>query len=156
MKGSDLIAQAHRLARATKQRPRQVDLKRAVSDAYYAMFHELAKECADTVAGSVATSRPKAWQQVYRSLEHGGAKSASEQAKNKNFPLEIIIFAETFVEMQNARHNADYNPAAVYVRAKVTTMITEAQVAIVSLRTAARPDRRAFVALVLFPSKRRR
>ncbi|GAB4215496.1 MAG: hypothetical protein OHK0013_41130 [Sandaracinaceae bacterium] len=37
----DLLAQAARLARTDKNRPKQANLRRAASAAYYALFHLL-------------------------------------------------------------------------------------------------------------------
>jgi hypothetical protein len=66
--GEELIATARKLAKASPQKPRQADLKRAVSTAYYALFHALAKDAADMLVG-VGPSRPdKAWTQTYRAL----------------------------------------------------------------------------------------
>jgi len=52
----DLIA----IARATAnqqatQKPRQSDLERALSTAYYAMFHAMCRNCADCLIGTVGT-----------------------------------------------------------------------------------------------------
>jgi hypothetical protein len=84
VKAPELIAQANRLAKATGRKPLQVDLKRAVSAAYYAMFHAMAKECADTIAGTGRHRSDKAWVQVYRALEHGVAKNACKQVAFHN------------------------------------------------------------------------
>ncbi len=155
MKASDLIAQANRLAKASQHKPRQVDLKRALSAAYYAMFHALAKECADTIAGPGRDRSQAAWVQVYRALEHGVAKNACRQARNKGFPPQIVHFAESFAAMQDERHSADYDPQSLYSRADVMTLIVDAAQAIADLGRAARADRRAFVALVLLREPRR-
>lgn len=155
MKASELIAQANRLARATKRKPRQVDLKRAVSAAYYAMFHAMAKECADMIAGTGRHRSDAAWVQVYRALEHGVAKNACKQARSKGFPSQIVTFAETFVALQEERHTADYHPQSLYARAAVTTLVADAAQAIADLGQATRSDRRAFVALVLLREPRR-
>jgi hypothetical protein len=155
VKASELIAQADRLARATKRKPRQVDLKRAVSATYYAMFHALAKECADTIAGTGPQRSDPAWVQVYRALEHGVAKNACKQARNKGIPPEIVKFAETFVALQEERHAADYDPQSFYARAAVSTLVADAAQAIDDLGQVARAHRRAFVALVLLREPRR-
>jgi uncharacterized protein (UPF0332 family) len=52
-----LIVTARKLAKASPKKPRQADLKRAVSTAYYALFHALAKNAADQLVG-VAQNRP--------------------------------------------------------------------------------------------------
>ena len=69
----DLIATARGLAEGDPRRPSQANLRRAVSTAYYAMFHCLAGTAADLLIGG---SRSEAWHQVYRALEHGSAKGA--------------------------------------------------------------------------------
>lgn len=43
----ELIITARRLANVNIRRPRQADLRKAVSTAYYALFHVLAQDCAD-------------------------------------------------------------------------------------------------------------
>ena len=155
MKASDLIAQANRLAKASQHKPRQVDLKRGVSAAYYAMFHALAKECADTIAGAGRDRSQAAWAQVYRALEHGVARNACKQARNKGFPPGIVKFAETFAVLQDERHAADYDPQSLYGRAVTSTLVSNAAQAIADFGRAARADRRAFVALVLLREPRR-
>ena len=57
MTPEDLIAQAGRLANASPKRPRDVDLRRAVSSAYYALFHEMARTGADLLVGTVGAHR---------------------------------------------------------------------------------------------------
>jgi hypothetical protein len=70
-----LIVTARKLAHASPQKPRQADLKRAISTAYYALFHAMAKIAADMLVG-VGPNRPdKAWTQAYRALQHGDAKT---------------------------------------------------------------------------------
>ncbi len=155
MKAADLIAQARRLAKASERKPRQVDLKRAISAAYYAMFHALARECADTIAGTGSGRSQAAWVQVYRALEHGVARNACKQAGNKGLSPEIAQFAETFVELQEERHAADYDPQSLYNRAAAITLVSNAAQAIADLGRAARANRRAFVALVLLREPRR-
>ncbi len=155
MKASDLIAQASRLAKATQHKPRQVDLKRAISATYYTMFHALAKECADTIAGGGSSGSQAAWAQVYRALEHGVARDGCKQARSKGLPPEIVHFADTFVAMQEERHSADYDPLSLYSRGAAMAFIVDAAQAIADFGRAARADRRAFVALVLLREPRR-
>jgi uncharacterized protein (UPF0332 family) len=151
----ELISTARRLANATVRRPRQADLKRAVSTAYYAMFHTLAKECADRFIGTATPSNSPAWLQVYRALEHGFAKHACAQVTQLGFPAGIAHFADTFVGLQIERHRADYDPQASYRRAEVLILIGEADRAIRTLKQTTVPDRKAFAALVLLKNRQR-
>ncbi len=154
MNGRDLVAQANRLARATSRRPRQVDLNRAVSSAYYGLFHTLAKLAADTIVGVGADRSTAAWRQTYRALNHGLAKNACKQAQSRGFPACIVQFAEAFVDLQELRHSADYDPTAIFKRADVVASIDLAEQAIFNLGMASRRDLRAFVALVMLQERR--
>lgn len=150
----DLIATARRLAKASPKRPRQSDLKRGVSTAYYALFHALARECADLLVGVGDARSDAAWSQVYRTLEHGVAKNSCKAAAARGFPADIVSFADTFVVLQEERHRADYDPLARFVRAEVLVLIDNAEQAIRDLSSAPRSDRKAFAVWVLFQKKR--
>ena len=71
----DFIATARDLvALNVRGRPRQSDLRRAVSTAYYALFHCLAGCCADLLVGDPGANRSlSAWNQTYRGLQHAFA-----------------------------------------------------------------------------------
>ena len=56
----------------------QASLRRAISTAYYAVFHSLARIAADLIVG---TDRNEAWHQAHRALEHGSAKNACLNAR---------------------------------------------------------------------------
>ncbi|MBI1779272.1 MAG: hypothetical protein HYR63_28400 [Proteobacteria bacterium] len=146
----DLIATAKRLANAsTKKKPKQADLKRAVSTAYYAVFHAMARDAADLLLG-VGQDRPdKAWAQTYRALEHGFAKNACGQVRGLGFPPDICSCADAFVSLQQARHDADYDPSHRVTRAVALAAVAQAEQAIGCLRTAPRKDRKAFAVQLL-------
>lgn len=139
-----LIGTARRLATSGGTgKPRQSDLRRAISTAYYALYHALAKDGADLFVG-VAASRPDAaWAQAYRALEHGFAKNACSQVRGLGFAPPLIACAETFVRLQQDRHSADYDPVARFTRTEAMVAVDEAERAIRDLRSAGRADRRA-------------
>lgn len=123
-----------------------------MSAAYYAMFHALAKECADIIVGK-SSNHPNTWVQVYRALDHRDANRACKaMGTKKQFPPTIRSFAATFVAMQAHRHTADYDPSFGFVRAAVNTSIAEAEQAIKDLRLSPRVHR--LVALVLLKERR--
>jgi hypothetical protein len=101
---TDLIATARRLAMASPMRPRQSELKRGASAAYHALY-ALARDCADLLVGTGDTRSDPAWAQVYRTLEHGVAKNSCQVAASRGFPGSIVSFADTFVIMQEERHD---------------------------------------------------
>ncbi|WP_457796873.1 hypothetical protein [Methylocystis sp. S23] len=156
MDALDLIATARDLAEANGARkPRQSNLLRAESTAYYALFHTLARCCADLLIGGSNSLRSEpAWTQVYRALDHGYAKQACENNKISTFQIEIQDFANTFVTMQTKRHKADYDPDYKIYKSEVVLDIAITEQAIVKFKTAKMKDKRAFAAYVLLKQRR--
>ena len=148
MNSRDLIEAARGLTELSRRRPAQANLRRAVSTAYYAMFHRLARVAADSLVGR---RRNEAWHQVYRALEHGSARKAcgNKQAMSR-FAYQIQGFAETFVTLQHLRHKADYALEARYEKLLVLAAINEAEDAIAQLEQADKQQLRTFAVHVLF------
>lgn len=131
-------------------RPRQVDLKRAISTVYYALFHALALCCADTLATQTRRGNP-AWQQAYRAIEHGHVK---KQCMNKavitRFSQELQDFGKWFVYMQILRHRADYDPVARFTRSEVLDHLGSVEDIIKAFSRVSLNERREFAIFVLF------
>lgn len=151
MNPKHLLRLAKRLASGTgRGRPCAADLRRAVSSAYYALFHSLSQCCADMIVGATKAPRSQpAWRQAYRALEHGHARRQCAKLPSLNFPPQIQRFGSLFVEMQKERHHADYDPAAIFARKEVLQRIKEVENTIEQFKTADRKDRRAFAVLVV-------
>ena len=131
-------------------RPRQAELRRAVSAAYYALFHALARCCADTLVGATPASRSQtAWTQTYRALEHGYAKNQCVRPAMGRFPPEIQAFGRAFSEMQRKRNVADYATESALSRAETIRLIDWTEEVIADFATAPVSDRRAFSVYVL-------
>jgi hypothetical protein len=148
-----LLNAARKLAgRTGSGRPRQAELRRAISTAYYAVFHELAREAADALVGKAnRRTIPVAWSQVYRALNHGRVRSACRSEAFKNgFPDKIRSFGRGFVALQVKRHDADYNPLLPKLSlATVLDDIATAEQIITDFRLATPLDRRAFCVFVM-------
>ena len=149
MNPRDLMETARRLAESGAAQPTQADLRRAVSTAYYALFHCLAASAADLFIGM---ERSPAWHRAYRALEHGRAKSTCRQVQTmREFPVEIRDFAKAFVELQVERQQADYVlDAGAYEKSDVLRRIASAEQAISRFEQADVDARRGFAAHVLF------
>ena len=65
------------------------------------------------------------------------------------FPADIRAFAELFVEMQQQRYTADYDPAAVFPKGAVTQYLDDAAEVIHDFDNSPAKDRRAFAVYVL-------
>lgn len=132
----------------SRGRPRQAELRRAMSAAYYALFHTLAHCCADRLAGSGRAGA--AWIQTYRALEHGHARNQCDNRSAMSaFPPEIQSFGRRFVFMQRQRQQADYSPDVTFSRGRVVQFINETEDTITAFESAPNPDRRAFALHVL-------
>ena len=75
----DLLEQAQHLAKREKNKPRQASLRRAVSTAYYALFHLLIAEAA------LNWKRAHQRHLFARSFEHARMKQASESQTKEFF-----------------------------------------------------------------------
>ena len=148
MNPRDLIETSRRLAQFGPAQPTQTDLRRAVSTAYYALFHCLAATASDLLTGD---GRGPEWHQVYRALEHGKAKRACRQQEAMGaFPTEIHSFGETFAELQGARQEADYSLEGEYPHSDVLAIIDAAERTINEFEQVDIRHLRRFVVHVLF------
>ena len=121
-----LVEQAKHLANREKKRPRQASLRRAVSTAYYALFHLLIHEA--TLNWKRVGQRAR----LARLFEHGKMKSACEKQRaactrytGQDLDLmdDLYKVTDTFLQSQQERHSADYDNAKVWTRTEVLTLI---------------------------------
>jgi hypothetical protein len=111
----ELLDQARHLATREPKKPRQASLRRAISSAYYALFHLLLYEATHLLfPGTPVGLRERA----SRAFSHGEAKSVcAEWAKGNGVdglttdPIEngLQNVAAALVDLQELRHKADYD-----------------------------------------------
>lgn len=151
MMHDDLLDISIKLARLDPGRPRQASLRRAVSTAYYAVFHALAYCCANELVGW-----QKPWEffsPVYRSLDHARAKAVlSGWARKPGSGIGLI--GQTFVELQERRHIADYDPEPRFGRAETIDLIDQARTAVARIGSLS-PDNRLRLATQLTTTRKR-
>jgi uncharacterized protein (UPF0332 family) len=121
----DLLEQARHLARREKRRPKQASLRRAVSTAYYSLFHLL---IAEAVANWKRSDQRAA---LARVLDHGRMRSASGQAAGSQFsgqnPADVDhlkMVARAFIQLQQSRHAADYDNSQSWSRTQALDQIS--------------------------------
>ena len=155
MNPESFIKTARELIPTGQGKPRGANLRRAVSTAYYAMFHCLAGSCADTLIGGLNAGRgTDAWILTYRALNHRSAKARCSDKENlKQFLAHIRVFAETFARMQEQRHRADYAPGAGFRKSEAIQRINEAENAIRNFEKESLAEQRAFAAYILFKGR---
>ena len=113
-------------------------MRRAVSAAYYALFHFLVERAASRVVKDKALRKL-----VRRSYTHGEMKKAAKSFASGGrlpehvraiqvgvVPAELRRIAQAFVSLQEKRHAADYDLAAVFTRVEAQELIALAQNAV--------------------------
>ena len=131
----DLLEQAQHLAIRDKRRPKQASLRRAVSTAYYALFHFL---IAEAISNWKNNSQRAA---LARAFEHRNMKTASAKAANARAAtsnptvlVELQRVANTFTLLQQDRNTADYDNSVQWTRIEVQADIDRVRAAFASWR----------------------
>ncbi len=147
----ELIDTCHKLVpQSADPPPSQADLRRAVSIAYYAVFHTLAASNAELIAGQPQSSMSAyAWERVYRRLDHGRARN------NLRAVLNLLsqtgeYFARTFIDLQDLRQEADYDPNFSITRTITLNAIAQAETAIRNFVQLTQEERRLLAAQSMF------
>lgn len=132
--------------------PSQEALRRAVSTAYYAMFHALATSNADLIVGHRTPDNESGWIATYRSLQHYRAENPLHGWPHL-FSPPVRNFAVVIGVIKRRREDADYNPAANFVQNQVVAWIDRAEQAIIEFNAASQQER-AMVAIATLAGRR--
>lgn len=162
-----LLEQAEYLLQARDSRGlvRQANRRRAISTAYYAVFHFTLTAAADEVVGNARRNTPR-YALVYRSVDHkalevlckvaGSAQLSERYAKyapQNGFGANIREFASLVVQLKEKRNSADYDPTHWVKIADARKAIDTARSAVRRFKSANAPRRQAFLTLLLFPPR---
>lgn len=166
----DLIKLAQSIAELDPRRPRQAHLRRAVSTAYYAVFHYLVDEVCCAQIGT-QNSQKEHRHSLARAFVHTSMRDACTsfaggtlkeaiikglpRDANGNYPIpkEIRDLAGTFAELQEKRHLADYDLSERFQKVEVLTLIDQARTHVQKFRTLAVSDTRKFFLACLWAYK---
>ena len=160
------LEQAGRLINAAAAgAPRQVDLRRAISAAYYGIFHAVLTAAADLIVGASKRQSPL-YGLVYRSIEHRSVRVLCEDVGKSQLPAkfgpyvpaagfgpDIVALSEAFVELQKKRYAADYDPMIKVSRSDAALAVSIAQAALARLAAADSEIRATFLTLLVFPPR---
>src|SRR5579863_7948560 len=128
----DLLDLAQHLAELHNENPQQASLRRAVSTAYYALFHLLISEATANWA------REELRGKLGRCFDHGPMKNASEatvaqikrdlkanalEPKEETTATHLNTVARAFIQAQERRNEADYNIDKHWTPVEVATHI---------------------------------
>ena|SRR6266478_1267126 len=135
---TDLLEQAYHLANREPKRPRQASLRRAVSTAYYALFHLLITETAKN------WKRPAERFTLARMFDHipmGKVCNTKRDELNAYFKTHppaghqrdvskhLHVITDTFVHMLQYRHTADYDSSVKWSRTDTLDKIKSVEAA---------------------------
>lgn len=128
--------------------------RRAISSAYYALFHALASRCANVLVGNDGKNRSnRAWVEVYRGLDHGNCARSCQDAQEIQFPQAIKDLAQEFRQLQALRQRADYDPTYTVSKENAMYAISLAENCIKALDTVKHVDMVAFAAWLLITTQ---
>jgi hypothetical protein len=149
-------------------RPRAVLLRRAVSAAYYAVFHAVGLHVGQQV---LPRGTAEDQQRLTRSLEHTALKEVCQwvtgtpgAGKKHVQPIVAVLQADAEVKqvagiafrLQEARHLADYDHLTAFGKASVLSTVNEAERALDTLADlAGQPNLEKLLALIALHSKLR-
>ncbi len=139
----------HAVNNAFPSGPSREVIHRAISTAYYAVFHAVNASNADVQHG-IPTNAPtvRAWTATYRRMRHG---FATRNLRRHLFQLtqDAQLLANHFINLKNARETADYDPNRLLTTGDANYWIGEARAALVVLQSMTAADRRTFSSIAL-------
>jgi hypothetical protein len=161
---NDLLEQARHLANREPKRPKQASLRRAVSTAYYAIFHLLSIKTARNWKRSA--ERPT----LARMLDHAPMakvctarldelakyfKTRPPASRKLDVLKHLYLIAETFALMLQHRHTADCDSSAKWSRTDVLEKIGSVEAAFQSWqRIRTQDEAQHFLATLMLRGRR--
>jgi uncharacterized protein (UPF0332 family) len=150
-----LLEQAEALAAD----PRQEYLRRAISTAYYGLFHFTLTAAADLVVGAANQATPR-YALVYRSVDHGRLRGLCSNIKQSNpqglpfIPADgfgtVADFARNALNLHELRNFADYDPSRNFTADEARVAVSDARQAIEWFKLGTPEQQDAFLTLLLF------
>lgn len=166
-----LLDHAEQLSDATKERPTDVALRRGISAAYYAVFHDLTAWAAKHLIGSC----PREIQnEIRRSWSHGEISKLAKHVVDRSVTLtrvpgaplpgqieklgplldvvakdaDLVESLRLFNQMQEQRHGADYDHEKKFAGWHLVQACENARLARMRFRDASDAAREAFFTLL--------
>lgn len=150
-----LIEVAWRLVEGSTADASEASLRRAVSTAYYAVFHAICRLCATELVGG--DSLRDEWSAIYRSVDHGAFRATRDaDGRERRLGDRVRRLLELTIDLQRDRHVADYNPGPFdYGETDVRALLNSAAAAVDALETLSASERKILaVALIARPRRR--
>ncbi len=140
----------------------QADLRRAISAAYYAIFHFCLTAAADMAVGAAVRSTAE-YILVYRSIDHSRLRGLCDRlrgTKPGNLAItpaggfgDMAKFARIAFNLYEQRILADYDPTMTCSGSEVRLAVSDVREAIAWFKSCGREQQRAFLAMLLFKAR---
>ena len=165
IRAAPLLDQAERLIAEGAMRASQEDLRRAVSAAYYALFHQCLAAAADTVVGE-AERGSDLYALAYRSVDHRRLVELCDAYSKPQPPRRyakhltvgdrdegLVAYADMMLQLYQLRASADYDPTWSVSAAAAKAALDTARSAVARFEAADPDRRRRFLILLHFPPR---
>ena len=163
---ADMLAVARRLADVgAGSPPSDAQLRRAVSSAYYALFHKVVSAGTRRFMGPGTEARP-GYNLIYRGFTHSRLKDVckrldvtplaprmQEQLGRRAVGQDMRDFAAGFVALQELRELADYDPQAMFSHSDAIGSVEAADRALQAFDRTASEEQADVLALMLVNSR---
>jgi hypothetical protein len=160
-----LIRQAHELAGPEQRgQPRNANLRRAVSAAYYALFHHIALATSCHLLPSASETDQYA---LARCVQHAAVKDVCRwvtaqppaglepSLRSVRAVPELLDVSVSFPLLLDARERADYDHMASFTKAEVLSHVEAAEDSIVKLDGVKSSEREIYLACIALRSSAR-
>ena len=129
--------------------PSRETIHRAISTAYYAVFHAVNASNADVQHGvPTNTATAQAWTNTYRQMRHNFAATHLNQHLFRLAPNGRIV-AKSFIDLKIARETADYDPNTVLTTGDANHWVLQARTALAMLQGMTQPERQTLTNITL-------
>lgn len=161
----ELLQQATMLA--SRSGATQADFRRAISNAYYAVFHFALTTLADVFHGGPANrstaSSTSSYSLIYRSVDHSTLAKLCRQLSQTN-PQGLAIvpsaglgpiadFARVTGNLQAQRLLADYDPTRTFTDVEAKIAVSDAYQAMTWFNSSSIEQKRAFHLMLMFKQR---
>ena len=124
-------------------------IHRAISTAYYAVFHAICAINADVRHGVPTNpTTAQAWTDTYRQMRHGFATRSLSQ-NLLSLAQDARHLANGFINLKTARETTDYDPNRVMTVGDAHFWIGQARAALIAMQALTAADRQTFSNITL-------
>ncbi len=127
----------------------EADLRRCVSDLYFALFHAICETLAFVIKGEEEYAISKeVWVRLYRLPDHATVAKQCDDGRISELTKPIQQFASQFKSMKVLREDADYDGSKQFETSEVRKILQLVETAIANFQACDEQQRRKFAFFV--------